>query len=260
MRFGSQLQNTRGGSLSRSSLFSNLLVAAGVILLCLGRVQTLQTHQQSVKTSTSYSTQFLTTSVTERLTVTRTAVITATTLPDPAELTVKFEWRGQMGRDLWWDWSPGIAPLDILGNITNKSGFVWHDLRLKFAIGDGPRSEVFHYKIPVLYSGETQFFFFSHTPREFYDYRYAWVKFLEIDQYETPIKTMTFLRASVITETTEFMRTTTLTSTRMILSTYSEPETLGQILGLAVAIVSLSVLAAYALLRKRHRKKKTVIA
>jgi len=187
-------------------------------------------------------------------------MITFTTLPDPAELTVKFEWRGQMGRDLWWDWSPGIAPLDILGNITNRSGFVWQDLGLKFAIGDGPRSEVFHYKIPVLYPGETKYFVFSHTPREFYDYRYAWVKFLEIDQFETTIKTMTFLRTSVITETTEFMRTTTLTSTRMILSTYSEPETLGQILGLVAAIVSLSMLAAYALLRKRHGKKETVIA
>jgi len=258
MRLGSRFQSSRGGITGKWHLSSNLLLAAVVISFCVGRAQTLQTYQQSVKTSTSFSTQVLTTSAIERLTVTRTTLITVAIVPDPAMLIVKFEWRGQIERGPWREWSPGMTPMDMLGNITNRSGFVWQDLRLKFVIGDGPRSEVFHYKIPILYAGETKFFVFSYTPREYYDYRYAWVKFLEIDQYETTIKTKTSLQTGVITETTDFIRTATLTSTRMILSTYSEPETVGHILGLTAAIVGLSALAAFALLRKRHRKKETV--
>ena len=224
-----------------------------VIGVSLGQGETQRAHEQSVKTSTTYTTQILTVSTTEIHYVTRTTVLTVV-IPKPPELVVKYGWTR------WYYPATGLlAKAEIKGNITNRSDLILWDVGVQFELGEGDKSEVFHHLISMIRAGEMLDLHFDYTPKGEYKYQWTWLRYRGIDQYKAAVSTTTVLQTNAITETRSIVRTTTLTSTRAILVEYTEStvptmawssSTLALV---TIAVVAAVAIAAMIVFRKRQR-------
>lgn len=234
-----------------------ILVVVGLMsVVWFEQLQPQPAYQQSVKTSTTYSTEVLTVPTTQIFTITRTKVSTII-YPPPPNLAVKCEYRRWI-----FTGTTQLIQVDIWGNATNRSELLLQQVKLKFLVIEGDKSELCTHMIPSLGAGQTHSFYFDFTPTKQFDYRYTYVRYSEFD-YELggAIQTTTILRTSMIFETSKLVKDTALTTVHTILSTYTEPS-LSLLGGLylivtAIVVAAIAAVAVVALRRKSTRQAST---
>ena len=238
------------------------LVILGVAaILCLGSPRIQPAYQQSVTTSTSYSTQVLTVLTTQTLTRTWTSVFTVTS-PQPPRLDIKSSFQ------LWyWVAPPGstynrvVSRVRTSGNITNLSEQVLWEVRLKYELGDDKNSEFFYHTVDNLNPGEKKDFQFEYNVEgRLYNVDKAWVRYGGVDQYKTPVKTTTFLQTNTIAEPSISTGAVALTTVRKIEYTYTTTAEAPQVpfwqntalVGGIIALVAVAVGVGFFFMRRQR--------
>ena len=227
-----------------------MLVIVGVLAVAwFGQLQPQPVYQQSVKTSTTYSTEVLTVTTTQIFTITRTKVSTVLS-PPPPDLKVTYQYKRWV-----FSGTTQLLKVDIWGEAVNPSGLLLQQVKLKFLLIGDSTSEPCTYTIPSLGAGQTQGFYFEFTPTKQFETSRTGVLYSGFD-YELggAIRTTTLLQTSTMLETSKLVTVTTLTKVHTILSTYTEPglSILGDPYLIVAAIVVAAVVAiAVAVLKRR---------
>lgn len=228
-----------------------LVLSIIVIAVSLGQPQTQRAYEQSVKTSTTYSTQVLTTSTTQTFTATTTRVSTII-YPPPPDLVVKYNYVRW-----YWTGTTNLARVEIYGNVTNRSGAVLFRVKLKFLVEESDKSEMCTYTVSGVGTGQMQPFHFEYQPTRQYDYRWTYVRYLGFD-YDLLVPAVTTVQTIVVLETSELVKPVTFTAVHTILSTYAEPGVLmpeSPVLMMAVVAIAAVAIAVVAILRSKTGKK-----
>lgn len=146
-----------------------------------------------------------------------------------------------------------VARAILQGNIINRSEQLLWDVRLKFEVGDDKSSEFLYYTIENLGPGEKKDFYFEYNAEgKLYNFDKAWVKYIGVDQYKTPVKTTTFMQTTTIAEPSIFTGTVTLTTVRMITEPASPTPVPWDVI-ILVEVVASAVAVAFV-----HRKMRRV--
>ena len=132
-------------------------------------------------------------------------------------------------------------------------------VRLDFEIGEDSKSESFSHVTPYLDVGQMRDFRFDCVPKQKYDYRWTWAKYKGFEYFTgAVIQKTTMTQTSIKEEVSQFAKTVTLTTTRMILSTYTEPGfslTGGSLMIVAVvAVAAVAIVVAFILRGKSAGK------
>jgi len=225
-----------------------------VLAIGLGQTQTQRVYEQSVRTSTSYSTQVLTTSTTQIFTVTMTRVSTII-YPPPPDLVVKYSYTRW-----YWTATTDLSRVEIYGNITNRSNLVLFQVKLKFRIEAGDKSESFTHFVSGLGAGQMQLFHFEYKPTQQYDYRWTYVRYLGFD-YDLLVPAVTTIQTIVVLETSGLVKPVTTTTVHAIPLTYTQPAAVKSegldsslMIMAVVAIVAVAVAVVTVLRSKTARK------
>jgi len=226
-----------------------LVVIGFVMVACLGQLQTQRAYQQSVKTSTTYSTEVVTVYTAEYVTLTRTSVSTFI-YPPPPDLKIIWEFSRWHLKD-----TNELTRVEIMGNVTNSAKIRLASVSLEFEISEGYKSEVFTHSVSDIDPGQRRDFRFNYTPgKDTYDVQYTAVIFKGFE-YSTAfaIQSTTIFQTSIREEVTRLMKPVALTSVRAILFSYTESGS--QLVEGSLKIVAVIATAAIAVAVFGHRRR-----
>lgn len=233
-----------------------LVIIGFVMVASLGQLHTQQAYQQSVKTSTTYSTEVVTVYTAEYVTVRRTSVSTFI-YPPPPDLRTIWEFYLWHLKD-----TNELTRVEIMGNVTNSAKIRLASVSLEFEVSEGYKSEVFTHTVSNIDPGQRRDFRFNYTPgKDRYDVKYTAVIFKGFE-YSTgfDIQSTTMVQTSTREEVTRLMKPIMLTSVRTVLFTYTESgsQLVEGTLKIAAIIATAAITIAVFGLRHKPARKTSI--